>query len=118
MTRKTFNTGLAMLLNAWTYAQEKTTVQTEEIYWHELRHVPDDKFMAGVHSCLIECHFFPVIADLVERIYPAYEHRGPYNPYGSGKLLRVSPSQQLAAAGRESAMELEAVTKVLLGGVK
>jgi len=105
MTRKTFNTGMALMLNAWTYAQDRTTPETEGVYWHELKNIPDDKFMAAIHQCLAECHFFPVVADIVERAYPRYERKGPYNPYGSGKLVTVTPFQQLETVNRQILLE-------------
>jgi len=110
MTRKTFNQGLAMLFNAFTYAQERTTPETEEVYWHVLKHIPDAKFNEGVIKCLMDCKFFPAIAEIIEAIYPPYEKLPKYNPYGNGKMIKVTPVQQLAAVNREAQIGLEAKT--------
>lgn len=101
MKRKTFNQGMATLLNAKPYAQDRITPETEEVYWHVLQHIPDAKFNEGVTKCLVECHFFPGIPDLVARIYPPYEKLPPYNPHGNGKLITVTSEQQLARVNRE-----------------
>ena len=104
MTRKTFNQGMAALLAAFAYAQERTNPETEKVYWHVLRNVPDAEFTDGVNQCLAECKFFPKIAEIVERIYPPYEKLPPYNSWGglNWKPMLVTSQQQLAAVNREA----------------
>lgn len=104
MNRKTFNQGFAALLNGFAYAQERTSPETEEIYWHVLNAILDKDFNDGVNKCLMECKYFPAISDLVERIYPPYEKLPEYNPWGNpfARAITVTSGQQLAAVNRRA----------------
>ena len=85
MKRETFNKGFAALLNAFSYAVDRTTPEAEEIYWYMLQEVTDEKFTKAVFKCVGECRYFPSVAELLERIFPPYEKPPAYNPWGDPK---------------------------------
>ena len=97
MNRETFNKGFASLLNAFSYAVDRTTPEAEEIYWQMLKEVRDEKFIEAVFKCVGECKFFPSVSELLERIFPAYERLPSYNPHGDPRARPrlVTPMEQL-----------------------
>jgi len=64
MKRDTFNLGFATLLNAFSYAADRLSPETQEIYWQDLKDIPDKRFQAGVDWCRHHSEFFPSIAKL------------------------------------------------------
>jgi hypothetical protein len=64
MNRSHFNNGMAALLNGFSYAVNKVTPESEEIYWDMLQDVPSDIWQVGVRKALSECMFFPTIHEL------------------------------------------------------
>ena len=95
MTRETFNEGFAALFNAYVYAQERTTKESEEVYWMMLREIPDAVFNDAVRHCLGSCKFFPTISELGEAAYPTIEERAPYNPFVYREPRKVGWQEQL-----------------------
>lgn len=81
MTKETFNVNFAALLQAYAYAQERVTPESQDVYWEMLKGIPDEQFKAGVKVCLGSCKFFPTIAELGEASLPAIEEPQPYNPF-------------------------------------
>jgi len=69
VTRDTFNFGMAALLNAFTHMADRYTKEMQEIYWLDLKDVPDEKFQAGVSWCRHHLDFFPSIAKLGSACY-------------------------------------------------
>lgn len=64
MTRQEFNLGMAALFAAFSYAQDKTTKESEDVYFEMLKEIPGEVWNEGVKQCLKECTFFPTIHDL------------------------------------------------------
>jgi hypothetical protein len=64
MTRQDFNKAMTALLAAFNYAQEKTTKESEDIYFEMLKDIPAAIWNEGVKKCLKESTFFPTIHDL------------------------------------------------------
>lgn len=80
MDRRTFNIGFTTLVNAFTYAAERVTLESQDIYWEMLHGIPDAAFNQGVRKCLADCKFFPSIAELGEASLPPQTRFAPYNP--------------------------------------
>lgn len=102
MKRETFNQGFAALLNAYTYAQDKFTVESEEVYWEMLKDLPDEAFNRGVRGCMANSKFFPSIAELGEMALPTIEALAqPYNPWNdNSKTVKLNWEQQLVEIKR------------------
>ena len=64
MKRETFNLQMAVLVNAFSYAVDRITDETLEIYWLDLKDVPDERFVDGCAWCRYHRKFFPSIAEL------------------------------------------------------
>lgn len=64
MNRNEFNTGMAALLAGFAYAQDKTTRETEDVYYELLKDIPNDIWIAGVKKALATSTYFPSIRDL------------------------------------------------------
>jgi len=64
MKRETFNLQMAVLVNAFSYAVDRITDETLEIYWLDLKEIPDEKFVEGCAWCRHHGKFFPSIAEL------------------------------------------------------
>jgi hypothetical protein len=64
MKRETFNLGVTTLLNAFPSAVDRITNETLEIYWLDLKDIPDNKFISGITWCRHHLKFFPMISEL------------------------------------------------------
>jgi len=64
MTEDSFILGFATLINGIPSNTEKIGMETRDIYWHELREIPDDLWQQGVRQCLKACKFFPTIKEI------------------------------------------------------
>jgi|TARA_R100000093_G_scaffold38337_1_gene20168 hypothetical protein len=95
MERIEFNKGMAILVAAYIYSQEKVNPATEEAYWVVLQDAPAEKFLLAVKECMVECKFFPSIHELVTRMFPPYSIAPPYNPRAVGHTVEVSSFRQL-----------------------
>ena len=81
MTREAFNIQFTALVNAYAYAAERVTPESQDVYWEMLKGIPDEQFKIGVRACLGSCKFFPTIAELGDASLPPVEERAPYNPF-------------------------------------
>jgi len=95
MTKEEFNEGFGILFAAHIYSQGKVHPATQEAYWLVLRDAPVDKFHKAVVECLVDCKFFPSINEIVTAMFPPFSKLPPYNPYGNGELITLSPVDQL-----------------------
>ena len=64
MTEDSFLLGFATLVNGIPSNREKIGMETRDIYWHELREIPNDLWQQGIRRCLKACKFFPTIKEL------------------------------------------------------
>ena len=64
MTEDSFILGFATLINGIPSNREKIGTETRDIYWAELREVPNDLWQQGIRRCLKACKFFPTIKEL------------------------------------------------------
>lgn len=64
MNRDTFNRGFATLVNGYAYAQERVTLENQDIYWAMLKDIPDELWLTGIQKCLADCKFFPSINEI------------------------------------------------------
>ena len=104
MNRETFNVQFVALVNAYTYAAERVTPESQDVYWQMLKAIPDEKFIAGVRKCLAECKFFPSITELGEASLPMFIERAPYNPYAYQEPRQVGWQEQLARIEHHAAL--------------
>lgn len=64
MNRQEFNSGFMALLTGFAYAEKKTNLQTEDLYFEMLKEIPVEVWNEGIKECLRELTFFPTIHDL------------------------------------------------------
>jgi len=64
MTEDSFILGFATLVNGIPSNREKIGIETRDIYWHELREIPNDLWQQGIRRCLKACKFFPTIKEI------------------------------------------------------
>lgn len=95
MTRDIFNVQFAVLVNAYTYAAERVTLESQNIYWEMLKGIPDEQFKIGVRACLGSCKFFPTIAELGNASLPAISEPAPYNPHAYQPPRQVGWQEQV-----------------------
>lgn len=119
MNRQTFNLQYATLKAAYPWVEDKKPEESEELCWQIFQPVPDDLFVEGVKAAILDCKFFPSIAELLEKTYPPILKNPPYNPYGSHEAamrkIVVSPRMQLETAQQKFAvLQLEETSKKLI----
>jgi len=105
MTRETFNQGFATLFNAYVYAQERTTVESEKVYWMMLKDIPDEIFNKAVQHCLAYCEFFPAISKIGEASYPTIEEVAPYNAFVYHEPRKIGWQEQIRRLVERRAIE-------------
>jgi hypothetical protein len=62
---------IAQLISA--YPNSEATVETIAVYDRLLRHIPAGELQIIVDQCIVECKFFPTVAEIMER-YRATVH--------------------------------------------
>ena len=107
MTRETFNRGFAAFFNAYVYAQERTTKESEGVYWIMLKDIPDNIFNQAVQNCLASCKFFPTIAELGEAAYPTILEPAPYNSHVYHEPHKINWQEQVKRQIKKKAIESE-----------
>ena len=90
MTEDSFLLGFATLVNGIPSNREKIGMETRDIYWHELREIPNDLWQQGIRRCLKACKFFPTIKELGDScLYGKMEIVAP------GRYIQLSWEQGL-----------------------
>lgn len=105
MTQETFNRGFAALFNAYVYAQERTTKESEGVYWMMLKDIPDEIFNKAVRQCLASGKFFPTIAELGEAAYPAVLELAPYNSHVYHEPRKIGWQEQIERQMRRKVID-------------
>jgi hypothetical protein len=111
--RETFNVQWVALVNAFTYAAERVTPESQDVYWEMLKNIPDEKFIAGVRKCLGESKFFPTIAELGDASMPPRTELAPYNPYAYTEPWQVGWQEQLKRLEHNGRILSESEMKLL-----
>jgi hypothetical protein len=101
MKRETFNLGFAALLNGYTYAAERVTPESQDVYWEMLHGIPDDAFNRGVRKCLASSKYFPSISELGEASLPTKLIPAPYDPHVYTPPREVTWDQQVKEIARK-----------------
>lgn len=97
MNRDVFNVQMAALANAFINSTDRITPETVEIYWEELKGIPEHLFLKAVHVCLAECRFFPAIAEIGDRAIG--NHLADYNPRSGSREINWRETLEAAKVG-------------------
>lgn len=114
MTRETFNIQFTALVNAYAYAAERVTPESQDIYWEMLKGIPDEQFKIGVRDCLGSCKFFPTIAELGNASLPPIEKKAPYNPHAYHAPRSIYWQEQVQATEEYNQRRIDGGAQKLL----
>ena len=112
MTEDSFMLGFATLINGIPSNREKVGTETRDIYWAELREIPNDLWQQGIRRCLKACKFFPAIKELGDScLYGKMEIVAP------GRYIPITWEQGLKYELQERAKPKEIAGPKLTGEV-